>query len=283
MAGYRLTVCLPGGARDRLEEAVGEALAPFWLLRDGDISHDLRIWDGWRIRGGAERAGYRIRPGHEEDARIVHDQPRWDGIREDSLPGWCAGGPRGLLEVTEPWERAAAFARILWDGWQEVARAHPPSRPWADLRPERRPEVPYSEHTALYAAAHKQYLAQTPAAAFRDWVAGLRLDPETEKLRPVLEELRPTLLDFFFDPLRSIGECTREEFARRCAGWVEGRANILTLDGWWWEDGEPPLHGACDDPETCPHAPPGAGRGGPGAYLARLPADTLLVSVRCHV
>ncbi|WP_404954463.1 hypothetical protein [Streptomyces sp. 147326] len=43
------------------------------------------------------------------------------------------------------------------------------------------------------------------------------------------------------------------------------------------------LHGACDDPETCPHAPPGAGRGGPGAYLARLPADTLLVSVRCHV
>lgn len=233
----------------------------------------LRIWDGWRIHGGTERTGYRIRPGHEEDPRIVTTS------RAGTAPARtaCPAGARAARE------RAAALARIVWDGWQEVARAHPPSRPWADFRPERRPDMPYSDHTALCAAAHEQYLAQTLAAAFRAWAAGLRLDPEAEKLRPVLEELRPVLLDFFFDPLGSIGECTREEFACRGAGWLEGATNLLTLDGWWWEDGGPPLHGVCDDPETCPHAPPGAGRGAPGAYPARLPADTLLVSVRCHV
>ncbi|MBT2481092.1 hypothetical protein [Streptomyces sp. ISL-94] len=277
MAGYWLTVCLPGEARERLEEAVGGALAPFWLDSDGEISVDLRIWDHWRIRGGSEGAGYRIRPGHEEDHRIIHDHPRWDGSVEPSLPGWCAGGPRGLLEVTGPWERAAALARLVWDGWQEVARAHPPARPWEDFLPERRPGMAYSDYSALLAAAHEEYLAQTPAAAFRDWAAGLRVDSGAE-------ELRPRIVDSVtHDPLGMIGGCTREEFARRAARWAVGYGNVLTLDGWWCEEGHPPLHGACDDPATCSHTSSAAGDGGGSAYLAGLSADTLLVSVRCHV
>ncbi|MFE9560794.1 hypothetical protein ACFYM0_06775 [Streptomyces sp. NPDC006487] len=276
MARYRLTVCLPGDARERLEEAIGEAMAPFSYERDGDLSHELLIWDHWRISGGADGLGHRIRPGHEADPRIVHDQPLWDGTTQPSLPGWCAGGPLGLLERM-PWDRAAAVARLVWDGWREVARANPPSRPWDDFHPGPRPGMDEGAYGRLRSSAHAEYLAQTPVAAYREWAAGLRLDPADEAFRPVL-------VDGHRDPLGAIGRWTREEFARRGAREVVGPCNLLTLDGWWYEDGDLPVHGACDDPAVCPHPPPSAlGAGGGPAYLAGLPADTLLVSVRCHV
>lgn len=280
MAGYRLTVCLPGEARGRLEEALDEAMAPFFYERDGDISADLLIWDHWRIDGGADGVGHRIRPGHEADPRIVHDQPLWDGTAQPSLPGWCAGGPLELLE-RRPWEQAAAVARLVWDGWQEVARANPGSRPWDDFHPGPRPGMDESAYARLRASAYAEYLAQTPVAAYREWAAGLRLDPAAEEFRAVL-------VDGHDDPLGSIGRWTRGQFAWRGAREAVDPCNLLTLDGWWYEDGGWPLHGACDDPDACPHLPPpeleagGEGGGGP-AYLAGLPADTLLVSLRCHV
>lgn len=276
MARYGLTVCLPGEARGRLEEAIGEAMAPFSCEREGGIADDLLIWDHWRIDGGADGRGHRIRPGHEVDPRIVHDQPLWDGTAEPSLPGWCAGGPLGLLE-RRPWEQAAAVARLVWDGWQEVARTNPPSRPWDDFCPEWPPGADGPAYDALRAPAHAEYLAQTPVAAYREWAAGLRLDPAAE-------EFRPTVVDRHEDPLGSIGRYTWEEFARRAAHDAVGSCHLLTLDGWWYEDGDRPLHSACDDPAACPHPPPPAlDAGGGPAYLAGLSADTLLVSLRCHV
>ncbi|MEV7522004.1 hypothetical protein [Streptomyces sp. NPDC091371] len=187
MAGYRLTVCLPGAARDRLEGS-----RPY--------SDDPWIWDHWRIGGSANGRGYRIRPGHETDPRLIHDQPLPDGSREPSLPG----------------------------------------RPWGDFCPEWLPGTDY------------EYLAQTPVAAFARWADGLRLDPS-------------------------------EEYVRTEARRADWPGSLLTPDGGWWEEGDRPLHGACDDPGTCPHTPPTTDEyGGPG-YLAGLPDDTLLVGVRCHV
>ncbi|WP_371618722.1 hypothetical protein [Streptomyces sp. NBC_00454] len=276
MAGYRLTVCLPGEARDRLEEAVGEALAPFWLDRDGDISQDLRIWDSWRIQGGAEGAGYRIRPGQEEDPRIIHDHPRWNGSREDSRPGWCAGGPRGLLVVRGRSERTAELAGAAWDHWQELLRKHPPARPWEDFLPERI-GVERSDFEAACDEARAEYLAQTPAAPFRRWVAELPVDPAADGFESALCDID--------DPLGTFGYFrTRETYVGYGSGWAAACENVLTLDGWWCEWGEDPLHGACDDPGSCPHTPPSTRRiGSAGAHLAGLPGDTLLVYVRCHV
>ncbi|MGW6706612.1 hypothetical protein ACWGDE_17190 [Streptomyces sp. NPDC054956] len=276
MAGYRHTVCLPGEARDRLEEAVAEAMAPFWLDRDADISQDLRIWDSWRIQGGADRAGYRIRPGHEEDPRIVHDHPRWDGTREDSEPGWCAGGPRGLLVVRGRSERTAELAGAAWDRWQELLRGHPPVRPWEDFHPDRT-RVERSGYDAAWSAAHEEYLAQTPAAAFRQWAAELPADPADDGFDSFLRGIE--------DPSRTFRtHREREWFVSYGAAWASPCGNVLTLDGWWCEQGYAPLHGACGDPETCTHTPPPlGGPGGAAAYLAGLPDDTLLVYVRCHV
>lgn len=275
MAGYRLTVCLPGQARDRLDEAVGEALAPFFLDRDGDISQDLRIWDGWAIRGGAEGAGYRILPGHEADPRIVHDHPLWNGTREDSRPGWCAGGPRGLLEVAGPSARTGELAGTAWDRWQEILREHPAPRPWEDFLPDRS-AMEWPEFQVACLAAHAEYLAQTPAGPFRKWAAGLPADPVPGGFDSFLRDLE--------DPFSVFRGSTRKGFVQRGAGWAAARGNLLTLDGWWCEQGYDPLHGACDDPAACPHTPSATGEpGSAAAYLAGLPDDTLLVSVRCHV
>ncbi|MFF1367547.1 hypothetical protein [Streptomyces virginiae] len=61
--------------------------------------------------------------------------------------------------------------------------------------------------------------------------------------------------------------------------------HVLTLDGWWYGEDEPAVHGGCDGPDACVHRPPlpwlrGATRTG---YLEELPGDTLLVKLRCHV
>ncbi|WP_327412594.1 hypothetical protein [Streptomyces sp. NBC_01233] len=80
------------------------------------------------------------------------------------------------------------------------------------------------------------------------------------------------------------GGRSREEFLAFRADQAVSHGNVLTLDGWWCEEGCDPVHGACDDPASCPRTPPYLQEPGAGeAYLAGLPADTLLVSVRCHV
>ncbi|WP_199838168.1 hypothetical protein [Streptomyces sp. IMTB 1903] len=266
MKRYELTVCLPGGARDRREEAVGEAMAPFCRDREGEVPEDLRIWDDWRICGSSDSSGFRIRPGREKDPRIVHDQPLADGTVEPGRRGWCAGGPRRLLEVTERWERGAAFARLVWDGWQQVVRAHPPGRPYGYFAPKRHKDMAWSDYVALGDPAYDAYDNQPCQVAFREWAAAYETGADAAELRAVL-----------------LGDCTREDFSRRGARWTVGLCSLLTLDGWWRKDGEPPVHGACDAPGSCPHPPPVADEGGGAGRLAALPADTLLVHVRCQV
>ncbi|MBC3841158.1 hypothetical protein GXW82_15260 [Streptacidiphilus sp. 4-A2] len=58
---------------------------------------------------------------------------------------------------------------------------------------------------------------------------------------------------------------------------------MLTLDGWWIEDGLHPRHGTCDSAESCRHM--AAGRRYQrdlGGYLASLADDVLLVKLTCH-
>ncbi|MFD3466102.1 hypothetical protein ACFWWM_07000 [Streptomyces sp. NPDC058682] len=280
MAGCRLTVCLPGGARDRLVEAVGEAMAPFEIGGPRPYSDDLWIWDHWWITGGADDGGYPIRPGHEADPRIIHDQPLRDGTRRPSRPGWCTGGPRGLLALGEPQKRAAELAGIAWDRWHEMAAEHPPGRPWEEFAPASAlaPETAYDLRVDSEArhAGWERYLAQPPAPAFRAWLAGLPDHLDAGFFREVLRHVD--------DPLRRVGGYGREEFLAFGADRAVAHGNVLTLDGWWCEKGYDPVHGACDDQGACPHTPPYTQRPGAGeAHLAGLPDDTLLVHVRCHV
>src|SRR5690606_14996439 len=99
MAGLRLTVCLPAQAHADLDTALARALEPFHIDCE---AVDRAMWDWWAVRGGSDQSGFRILPGCENDARLIHDAAAYDGQSLPSKPGWCAGGPRGLLDFDGP-------------------------------------------------------------------------------------------------------------------------------------------------------------------------------------
>jgi hypothetical protein len=94
MAGISVTVCLPPlTADDDVETVLVSVLAPFEM--DSDNPHDREMWDAWRIRGD-----FAVAPGHWDDPRLIHEMPNFDGTPRPIVPGFCAGGPRGLLDLT---------------------------------------------------------------------------------------------------------------------------------------------------------------------------------------
>ncbi|MER6313934.1 hypothetical protein ABT237_09220 [Streptomyces sp. NPDC001581] len=274
MAGMRIVVCLPGEARSRLDEAVAEAMSPFEI--DYSRGEELDIWDGWWIRGGADGGGFQLLPGYEEDPRVVHDGPRGDGTREPSLPGRCAGGPREALAFAEIRAEAAGLARAAWDLWHGLAPHHPPAEPHREVsdRPWSTPDE-FRAGRLAEQEAEAAFDAQPLVAAYREGVAALLAAHRGYELGG----------GFLYNGAAgAVGWTGREEFAAEETAWMPGHDHVLTLDGWWYgEDG--PVHGACDGPGDCPHAPPlpEPYRCFTSGYLEALPGDTLLVHVRCHV
>ena len=115
MAGIRVVVCLPSEAAADLAGAIGSALEPFRLM---EVPEWRGIWDWWAVRGGSDGSGFVPLPGHEDDRRLIHDDPRYDGEALPTLPGWCAGGPRGLLDLSQFREHSRWLPDVLTlDGW----------------------------------------------------------------------------------------------------------------------------------------------------------------------
>ncbi|MFI5534177.1 hypothetical protein ACIA8O_37140 [Kitasatospora sp. NPDC051853] len=261
-----ITVCLPGSAARRVDEAVAEAMAPF--ANDGVGAVERDVWDNYRICGSV---GLPVLAGHEDDLRLVADRPRWDGSLEPAVPGECAGGPRGLIDFRDALRAEAAHhAGRVWDRWQEVVSRHP---------------APDDESVFFYrhlAAGGSRRSYETSQEA-----ADYQAQPAVRAWEAVAPELdRPDIADHFsfgWNPV-GIGQCSREEYVAGYEFSVLPQRNVLTLSGWWYELGEAPLHGTCHGPLECVHEPDfGMEHLGVQAYLIALPADTLLVNVRCHV
>lgn len=73
------------------------------------------MWDTWRIRGGGEGAGFYVRPGFEDDPRLIHDTPNYRGEVLPTNRGECAGGPKGLLDLAR---NTLTWSDLLTlDGW----------------------------------------------------------------------------------------------------------------------------------------------------------------------
>ncbi|MGA5822304.1 hypothetical protein ACPC54_31095 [Kitasatospora sp. NPDC094028] len=269
MARMSITVCLPAREAGRVEEAVGEAMAPFELDCTGGA--DLDIWDSWRITGGTVHGGgFNVLPGHERDARLLHEFPnRWltGHVPVPNDFGWCAGGPRELLDFTATREQAAELADAVWRRWHELAGELPTPRPLESyLARHHADAMTYSSQQA-----YEDFGAQPLLRAFADYRRSL----PTERFRGAFLWLP--------DPLADVGGRPRAEFVASTAAQALHRRNVLTLDGWWYEDGGPGLHGACHS-GACPHEPDLApGYDHISGYLTDLPGDTLLVNVHCHV
>jgi hypothetical protein len=255
VAGMSIVVCLPGEALTGLYEAIPEALAPFEL--DFTRGEELDIWDHWTIRGTDEFVPL---PGYEDDPRLVRapsEIPR--------APG-CAGGPRGVLNFSANAAQAAELAGAAWDRWHDLARSLPGAMPsqWffgrvnADGFSTRR--------------AHALHRAQPLVKAFDESLKELQLPGYAGGF------LR------FIDPVTQVGLPEGDHFVRWQLTYALPRWNVLTLDGWWHEDGGPGIHGACHSPSRCPHEPQiPEGQDFVNAYLRALPDDVLLVNVHCHV
>ncbi|MER5908134.1 hypothetical protein ABT150_50420 [Streptomyces mirabilis] len=266
MAGLTVTVCLPPGVADDIEGALAAALAPF--DQNGDNPLGRGMWDSRRILGGSNGRGFAVVRGYEDDPRLVHDEPRYDGTPAPSAPGVCAGGPRALLDFSRPQAASERAAAASWDLWQRLSGVHPPALPlkvfverWRN-DPDAFPGGPWDD--GMVAA----YRAQPLIKAYLDhpWSLGLGFPGSpfhTE--HPVIGFSR-----------------SRADYIRELSWKPPPDTDMLTVDGWWRESDGSAVHASCD-PESCPHDPPGpAVWPGSEAYLSQLPRATILVRVHCH-
>lgn len=261
MAHIRVTVCLPPDVRGDLEAAIGEALAPFEMY--GEFV-DRGMWDRWTIRGGSDGSGFSAGPGFEDDPRLIHDAPLHTGEPQPSLPGMCAGGPRGLLDFDGPRATAVSLAHATWDLWHRLAPEYPPVRPHSAF---------HRRHLADPEAypgqqAHDDYRAQPLMGAF-----------EVLSIQGVPEQFRNALI---VDDPETVFAGDRAEFVQSVSYRAKSFHDLLTLDGWWIEDRDRPVHGACD-PALCPHKEQGAQYAADiDGYIEGLPAEAFLVRLKCH-
>ncbi|MEV6431150.1 hypothetical protein [Nocardia sp. NPDC051463] len=269
MAGMSITVCLPAHEAVRVEAAVADAMAPFEI--DYTRGDELDIWDAWRITGGTVHGGgFNVLPGHERDSRLIHEFPsRWltDSTTTPNAFGWCAGGPRELLDFSASQEEAAELAEAAWRQWRKLA---------AELPAPRRSEFYHARQqvdpgTYSSEQASADYYGQPLVRAFEDY-------------RQTLPTDRYSWAFLRTDPIVTVGSLGREEFVASAVEDALPSRNLLSLEGWWYEDGYSGIHGACHSPADCPHKPElTAGYDHIDRYLTALPGDTLLVNVHCHV
>ncbi|MFF9347863.1 hypothetical protein [Streptomyces sp. NPDC014734] len=270
MAGVWVTVCLPPEAVVDVEGALAKALAPFYQ-DTSDNPVDRGMWDARRIHGGSDGMGFAVAPGHEDDPRLIHDDRRYDGTPCPSAPGVCAGGPRALLDFSQPHLASERAVVASWDLWHSLSATHPPAVPLAVFvdrwrnDPEAFPGDRFGEE--MLAA----YRAQPLIGAYLDHPFSLDmgylgfLGPHDPEEHPVIGYAG-----------------TRAAYIRDFTGANPPDTDVLTPDGWWLEGGTHAVHAFCE-PALCPHVPSRpAVWPGSEAYLADLPGDTVLVRLHCH-
>ncbi|KQV14541.1 MULTISPECIES: hypothetical protein [unclassified Kitasatospora] len=269
MAGIRVVVCLPAAAREDLGTALGQAMAPFEMFANPQWRF---IWDSWTVRGGSDGSGFSVLPGFQDSSQLIHDDPRYDGTPLPSQAGMCAGGPRGMLDMTDFRALSKTMATVRagaggpWDLWHRLAPEHPPLLPWSTFQARHLDDPQGYPAERVLADYTAQPLLQAFAADPLSQIPGHR---EILWLRNQVGLVGA--LD---------GE--RSDFERRMVSHVY-QPDILTLDGWWIEDGTMPIHGLCEDEDTCPHMRDGWHRQQDiGGYLDALADDVLLIKLRCH-
>ncbi|WP_328392386.1 hypothetical protein OHS70_00345 [Streptomyces sp. NBC_00390] len=255
---------MPAEAAEDVEAALASALAPFDM--DSDNPVDRGMWDTWTIRGGSDGKGFAVAAGHWDDPRLVHDVTRRDCTPMPSVPGVCAGGPRGLLDFSRPVAAAERALGASWDLWQQLSAVHPPAVSLADFvhrwrtDPQAFPDDQWGD--AMFAAYREQPVIKAYLDHPFSLGQGLLLLPDPRE-HPVIAF-----------------EGNRADYVRHAVDGGWWHRDVLTLDGWWIEPGGWAVHGACD-PDDCPHTAPAIGPD-TELYLASLQEDTLLIRLHCH-
>ncbi|QIY66607.1 hypothetical protein HEP85_40480 [Streptomyces sp. RPA4-2] len=265
MAGLTVTVCLPPEAADDIDEALTTALAPF--DQDSDNPVDRGMWDSRRILGGSNGRGFAVVRGYEDDPRLIHDEPTYNGLPAPSAPGVCAGGPRALLDFSRPQAAPERVTAAGWDLWQQLSAVHLPALPLSFFEERWKkdqhafPGGPWAN--GMLAAYRAQPLIK--AYIHHSWSLWLGYpDSPISREHPIIG-FRGSRADYI-----------------REYSWVPHNTDVLTVDGWWRESNGSALHAYCH-PKSCPHQPPRPTVWpGSEAYLSQQPHDTILVRLHCH-
>jgi hypothetical protein len=279
MVGISVWVCLDPSAGDDVVAAVSTAMAPFELWRTP--AEELWQWDSWRIAGGHDRCGFHVVAGAEDDPRLVHDQPHWSEGPQPSQPGWCAGGPRGLLDLHRRARDAERAAGPLWDLYQRLRAELPPLLPlehFVGLPKNQLPRVPTN------------YVTLSPGLQVNRGEVQARQQYDDQ---PIMRELRasphwPTGAPPWIDARPSPFDAPRDAYVAARVAWTVRSCSLVTLDGWWVDPDYPhypPVHGACDSWAACPHRDGMTDPWTPAdihAYLDRQPDDVIIVRLRGH-
>lgn len=210
MGQQRITICLPPVGPDGLEQALEQAMAPFWYDREDRPHPDwVGEWSYWFVSGAGCLLD--VLPGHGDDPRLVrHDD--WTEPPEDLPPSRCHGGPRGILDLDTPRAAEARRAAGTWTAYHAFADRHPPALPFRHFAERVRNLEPEHAREAAVAAFREQPLIQAIEAD------------------PALEER------FTFDPALHFDE-DRETYVTRHVAAVLPTPALLTLDGRWVEAG----------------------------------------------
>ncbi|MEV7930865.1 hypothetical protein [Kitasatospora sp. NPDC088779] len=245
------TVCLDATAADDVTTALTAALAPF--------EHDAQPiddrwqgeWDWWHVYGGDGEYGLAVRPGHENDPRLIRS-PTWlDGSPRPAQPAnRCDGGPRGLLDLDTERTAAGVAAAREWDAWSAFAARFPPAHSLRTIA-GRGPAATNSPYQA--------FMAQPVMQALAAW---RQSDPDA----PTWTKQQDPLWHF---------AGSREQHAHRTATRVQTTNVLLTVDGRWID---------CFDYTPTPQQPVAANAYFDFAdrYLRELPEDAVIVRVRFH-
>jgi hypothetical protein len=275
MAGYSAVVCLPAEAAEDLHAALAEALAPF-----GETSNLVEwdfgfLWDTWRIDGAAEGYGFWAAAGYEQDPRLHFDDPYWNRPADLRLPGFCAGGPRKLLDLSPSPALGRELATRSWDLWQRLLREHPPALPIRAFvaRHQKSPHH-WFDHELVTSEFEAQPLV-------REYLAAQPLggrDPKRYSSKSVFTPHQ--LIEFTGD-----AESFADTVVANQLGWMD----LVTIDGWWIEScGRRANHGSCGS--ACEHTftafDPASNESGFAEaqlrYLRSLPDDALIVRIHGH-
>ncbi|MEU9335636.1 hypothetical protein AB0D49_21030 [Streptomyces sp. NPDC048290] len=235
-----LTVCLTPVERGSLRHAIAAAMAPFDRNSE-DEDRASGEWDHWWL--GSPRAQFWIRPGCEDDPRLIHDiEPSRAGQSSTAAPGRCCGGPLELLDIARQRSLADGESDQLWKTWESISAVFPPAR-------------------SLTA-----FLAEDPDATIQHAGRAWQRYAAQPLIRALLDDHE--LYAAFGDWTEADGApIDRDRFRRRTSDESLACDALLTLDGRWLAPPSP------SERDYARHY---------CVAIEDLPADTVLVNVTYH-
>jgi hypothetical protein len=262
---FRVSVCLPPAAPGKVRAALTAALAPFDMNRPETGNPDGH-WDWWHIGAGDRFA---VKPRHDGDPRLIHQNAWPGGAHREQLPLQCDGGPRALLDFGATRASAIAGARNSWQAeqqdWQRLVAGHPPALPL----------------TAFLARHHADPLGYTREQATADHHRQPLIQALNHRPRDRYPHSYPNLAIWIPDPSADpISHYTRDPQSDLdlAAAWAIPTFALLTTDGQWIDADQPGLFGRALPGEDRPAAYARQAT----AYLDGLDGDCLIVRLLCH-